>query len=106
MCQSKQLASYGGRRRTRTATHEQGQLRQVSAVGRQGHPDIQKQVLISIFRLQTLKDIFLFCKNCLGLASTPETKLLVMHLVRDLIEREPSEDTMKLVEQILLKKIT
>jgi hypothetical protein len=41
----------------------------------------------SSYRLQTIKDIFLFCKSCLGLSSVPETKLLVMWLIRDIIER-------------------
>jgi hypothetical protein len=59
-----------------------------------------------LIRLQTLKDILLYCKSCLTLTTPPITKLLSVQLVRDIIEQDPApEDTMKLVEQILLKKI-
>lgn len=55
--------------------------------------------------MQTIKDILLYCKSTFAVGTSPITKLISMQLVRDVVQYEETDDTMKLVEQILLKKI-
>ena len=56
-------------------------------------------------RQQTIKDVLLYCKNCMAASAPPITKLLAMHLVRDMWEQDLDGEVMRQIEQILLKKI-
>jgi hypothetical protein len=49
--------------------------------------------------------VLLYCKNCMATSAPPISKVLAMHLVRDLWEQDPDGEVMRQIEQILLKKI-